>query len=151
MSGVRIAEGFGRVYDDVAMGLICKEMWVIGRKGRKKVSALFDTGASHSLLRESIARAIADPVELPEPKKFATAVGEFKAREGGVVDVVLAGKRLYTRLTSVADLTEDLILGADFLQSWHIRLDPRRRRVILDPQALKLKAVGSRHRPARRA
>jgi predicted aspartyl protease len=129
------------------MGLITKELTVIGPKGRQRLTALFDTGASFSLIRNTIAEPIGDPAEIPEPKKFTTAVGEFRAHTYIVVDIALERKRLFPPLIVGPGLTEDLILGADFLQQWHIRLDPKRHRFLLDPKALKLRAVGSRYRP----
>lgn len=81
------------------MGLLTQEHWIYGTKGRRKVTALFDTASTYSLIQGRLAHSIAEPTELAE-------------------------------------------------QHWNIRLDPRRHRVILDPKALKLKAVGARHRPA---
>jgi len=55
-----------------------QKLWVIGRKARRKVEVLFDTGSSDSWIRESIARRIADPEELPEPKTYEAVVGRFR-------------------------------------------------------------------------
>lgn len=129
------------------MGLIIKSLEIIGTRGRRKVKALFDTGASCSLINEAVARKIADPVELPQPKTFHAAVGTFRAHLGIFADLVIRGKRLYTSLTVVKDLDGELIIGADFMQRWHIRLSPKTHRIILDPRALRLVAVGSRHWP----
>ena len=73
-------------------------------------------------------------------------MGKFTARTGIFADVVLKGHRLLTGLTVVADLSEELILGVDFLQRWHVRLDPHRHRLVLDPKAFRLRAVGARVR-----
>jgi hypothetical protein len=43
-------------------------------------------------------------------------------------------------VTIVEDLSEELILGADFLQRWHIKLDPFRRRVWVDPEDVRIRA-----------
>lgn len=126
------------------MGLIYRRMVCIGRKGRCTVEALFDSGSNHCLMRDDVAARIAPLDELPEPKLYEAAVGSFRAKHFVVADVSLAGRRLTTLFKVVPDLTEEAILGADFLQSWHIRLDPRRRRILVDPRALRLKAVGSR-------
>lgn len=126
------------------MGIIKKKVWLIGRKGRCRVDALYDSGSTHSIVREDVAEQIATLDDLPEPKTYEAAVGSFTVRHGIFADILIRGKRLTAGLRVVRGLTEDLILGADFMQVWHIRLDPRRRQVILDPQALRLKAVGSR-------
>ncbi|MBI2899873.1 MAG: retroviral-like aspartic protease [Planctomycetes bacterium] len=129
------------------MGLITKELTIIGTKGRRRVTALFDTGSTYTLIRESIASQIGEPMEMPEPKKFVTAVGDFRADRYLGTDVVLGRKRLFASAIAAPGLTEDFIVGTDFMQVWHIRLDPKRHRIILDPKAFKLKAVGARHRP----
>ncbi len=129
------------------MGLITEKLLLIGHNGRTEVTALFDTGSTHSLVREDIARGIADLDDLPEPKEYQLAVGSIVARKGVFADVVLQGKRLTIGLKVVKGLTEELILGVDFMQTWQIRLDPRRHRATVDPRALRLKAVGSRHFP----
>ena len=131
------------------MGLIAENLWVIGRRARRRVSALFDTGSSDSLIRADLAGEIGHPDELPEPKKYRAAVGSFVVRTSVVADVLLAGKRFTALFFVVPGLTEELVLGADFMQRWHLRLEPRRRRVILDPKALQLKAVWSARRAPR--
>ncbi len=128
------------------MGIISQKLTLIGRKGRRQVEALFDTGSSHSMVRESIAVAIAEPDDLPEPKTYESAVGKFTARTGIFADVVIRRHRLLTGLTVVTNLSEELILGVDFLQRWQVRLDPHHHKLILDPKAFRLRAVGARHR-----
>lgn len=39
------------------------------------------------------------------------------------------------------DLSEELIIGADFFQRWKIRLDQERETILIDPSALRLKLV----------
>lgn len=126
------------------MGLIYKRLRVIGRKGERKVEALFDTGSTHSLIRSSIAHEIGEPEGLPEPKTYQAVVGCVTAREGIFADIVIRGKRLTMGLKIVPDLSEELIVGADFMQLWNLRLEPKHHRVILDPKALRLRAGGGR-------
>ena len=56
-------------------------------------------------------------------------------------DVHLNGANLFATLLIVPNLTEELILGADFFQRWKIRLNPENEEVLLDQNALKLKLV----------
>ncbi len=132
------------------MGLIYEKLRVIGLKGERTVSALMDTGSSHSLLREDIARAIGKPEELPEPKQYELAVGTFVARLGLFADVVVEGHRLTCGFKIVAGLSEEMILGVDFFQLWGVRLDPKNHLMIVDPRSLRLKAVGMRVPRSRR-
>ena len=56
-------------------------------------------------------------------------------------DVQLNGVTLFATLLVVPNLTEELVLGADFFQRWKIRLNPENEEVVLDQDALKLKLV----------
>ncbi len=56
-------------------------------------------------------------------------------------DVQLNGATLFATLLVVANLSEELILGADFFQRWKVRLNPENEEFILDQDALKLKLV----------
>ncbi len=129
------------------MGLITKRLILHGPRRKRSVEALFDTGSSKSFIRGDIAQGLGQNVELPEPRKFEMARGTLAVREGLVADVAIGRHRLFHTFLVVDGLTEEVIIGADFLQEWHIRLEPRSRRIILDPRALRLKAVGARFRP----
>lgn len=128
----------------MGMGLIRKQLWVYGSKGRRKIEALFDTGASHTMIREEIGARLGVRSDLPEPREYEAAVGRFRVRQAVMLDIAIQRRRLFTEVMLAPDLSEDLIIGANFLQDWHIKLEPRRHRIILDPKALRLKAVGSR-------
>lgn len=45
----------------------------------------------------------------------------------GIVDVEVEGFNLFWHFLVVTDLSEELIIGADFLQRWKIKLDPERK------------------------
>ena len=123
------------------MGLIYKAVKVSGNKGSKEVKALFDSGASESFIRADIAKELSSPTRLPNPKSFEMGRGTLKVSRAMIGDVQLNGASLFATLLVVPNLTEELILGADFFQRWKIRLNPEDEEVILDQDALKLKLV----------
>ena len=123
------------------MGLIYKAIKVSGNKGTKDVKALFDTGASESFIRADIAKELSSPARLPNHKEFEMGRGTLKVRRAIIGDIQLDGATLFATLLIVPNLTEELILGADFFQRWKIRLNPENEQVILDQDALKLKLV----------
>ena len=123
------------------MGLIYKAIKVSGNKGTKDVKALFDSGASQSFIRADIAKELSSPARLPNPKEFEMGRGTLKVSRAMIGDIQLDGATLFTTLLIVPNLTEELILGADFFQRWKIRLNPENEQVILDQDALKLKLV----------
>ena len=125
----------------IRLGIIYKTLTVIGRRGKARLQVLFDSGATRSLLEASVARRLADPVELPEPETYSLARGTMVVREGAFLQVVLNRRRIPVEARVVEGLSESLILGADFLQIWDIRLRPKKKQVLLDLRALRLKAV----------
>ena len=58
-----------------------------------------------------------------------------------IVDVEVEGYNLFWHFLAFPELSEELIIGADFLQRWKIKLDPENESIIIDPKALKLKLV----------
>ena len=123
------------------MGLIYKNVKLSGNKGSKEVKALFDSGASESFIRADIAKELSSPTRLPNPKSFEMGRGILKVSRAMIGDVQLNGASLFATLLVVPNLTEELILGADFFQRWKIRLNPENEEVVLDQDALKLKLV----------
>lgn len=122
------------------MGTITKELVLVGRKGRRKFKALFDTGSNYSLIRGDLARQIGEPSEIGEPKIFEAAVGTFKAYHYFFADTLIRGHRLWLPLQVIEGWSEELIIGTDFMQRYHIKLDPATHRIRLDPQALRMRA-----------
>jgi len=123
------------------VGLIYKVVKVSGNKGSKEVRVLFDSGASESFIRADIAKGLSSPARLPNPKTFEMGRGTLKVNRAMLGDVQLNGATLFATLLIVPNLTEELILGADFFRRWKIRLNPENEEIIFDPNALKLKLV----------
>jgi len=123
------------------MGLIYKQVKLIGPKAVKELTALMDTGASESFIRAEEAQQIATPYKMPEPMTLELGKGELKANEAIFTYVDLDGVRLHWTFIVVSDLTEQVIIGADFFKRWKIKLDPETEKIIFDPKALKLKLV----------
>lgn len=126
------------------MGIIRERVALIGRKSTEEADALFDTGCTHSLMSDALARRLGPLDDLPEPAEFEAAVGHFKCHQGIFVNVQIGKLKYMSQFRVAHGLTEDVILGLDFMQVWNIKLDPRRHMVVVDPKALKLKAIGGR-------
>lgn len=121
------------------MGVIYKRVEIAGDKGRKRVTALFDTGASASFVRRAVVDKIATIVKIPVPWTFRLGDGKAHLRTDRAVYVVLRFNRatFYHTLVVADDLADELILGADFMQRWKVKLDPEREEIIIDRRALR--------------
>ena len=122
------------------MGLIYKEVVLRGDKGEGEFQALWDNGSSESFIRRDLAEGVGTILRLDAPREFEMGKGNLSVSEStGVLSVEVEGFNLFWHFLVVPDLSEELIIGADFLQRWKIKLDPER--IIIDPKALKLKLV----------
>ena len=109
------------------MGVLAKRIRLEGSKGGREIDALFDSGASMSFIKESLAQELETVLMLPKPLYFETA----KAGEGLEVDQAvrldfyLDGDRLSDEFLVVPDhiATEDVIIGAKTMQAWRLIID----------------------------
>jgi predicted aspartyl protease len=126
------------------MGLVYKHILLKGDKGGESFSALLDNGSSESFIRKNLAKEIATISRLAVPKEFGMGKGTLLVKEStSVLDIEIDGFNLFWHFLVVPDLLEELIIGADFLQRWKIRLDPENEKIIIDEKALKLKLASA--------
>jgi hypothetical protein len=125
------------------MGLISKQLEVIGDKQKIKVQALFDTGASASFIRKNLADQIATVVRMPSPWMFilGDGKGRVQAEHCLHVDIIIKSIRIFHQLIAVKDLGEEMIIGADILQRWRIKLNPEREDILIDKRVTELKLM----------
>ncbi|RZN35445.1 MAG: retroviral-like aspartic protease [Methanophagales archaeon ANME-1-THS] len=127
------------------MGLIYKEVVLKGDKGGGRFHALWDNGSSESFIRRDLAEEVGTILKLDVPREFEMGKGTLSVEEStGILSVQVEGYNLFWHFLVVPNLSEELIIGADFLQRWKIKLDPESEKIIIDPKALKLKLVTSK-------
>jgi hypothetical protein len=100
-----------------------------------------DTGASTSFIRREEAVSLSETARLPEALTVELGRGSVASDEVMVCFLELDSHRLPCTFTVIPDLTEPVIVGADFFRRWKIKLDPEREAIILDPDALRLKLI----------
>jgi hypothetical protein len=126
------------------MAVIEQRIRLVGSRGSRNVVALFDSGASYSIIQPGLARELAHLEQLPSPKHFGTAEKGRKvtAREGVRLDFRLNGSTLSDEFMVVPGITESVIIGAATMQKWRMKLDFEHDRVIIDPRVAKLRLLG---------
>lgn len=121
------------------MVLIVKEQAVTGTRRSDTVRILYDTGASSSFIRRDIADILGDSGQTVNPRRFMMADGGVFAAEQTInLEIEIDGVIVEHRFFVVEDLAEEIIIGADLMQTWKISLDLENERVDIDPRALYL-------------
>ena len=110
------------------MGKIVREFEFRGDKGKAKVKALMDTGASVSLIRKDVAEKISSKFYGFSGLTLRKVDGqEWKKVKSFIpIVVVMKGKELVFNFFVVDDMPREAIIGADFMQSWEIKLYPKK-------------------------
>ena len=123
------------------MGLIVKPTNLTGDKGSATVQALYDTRASASFLRREIAERIATVSALPSAHRFTLGDGKnvLRVQEAVNLDITIDEVIVFFNVLVVDELGEEMIIGADMLQRWKIRLDPEQEEGYIDPRVTRLR------------
>jgi hypothetical protein len=128
---------------EVIMSLISRPVILAGALGRKQVTAHFDSGASYSCISKKLAEELAHPEPMSEPMEFETAEkdGIITASYRVTVDFFFTDtpRRFTDELVVFEDLSEDLIIGANTMQKWKIRLDFENEEVLYDKKMHRLR------------
>lgn len=107
----------------------------LGIRGSKAVvegNALFDTGASFTVIRRSIAERVGS-ILTTGLREFTLADGKTKLKVEGYVPIstILEGSPIDDIAYVVEDLAEELIIGAKVMEFYDIKVDPANNRVIV--------------------
>lgn len=111
-----------------------------GSKGEKILYALFDSGASYSCITEEFAEELANMESLHTPMRLATASNAtyLEINDTCRLDFYHEDIRLSDEFLVVPQLSEDVIIGANTMQKWRLKLDFEHDNVIVDPRVAKL-------------
>ncbi len=121
------------------MGIIKKELMVVGSKSGRECEVLFDTGASACFVRDDTASELGQMVKAPFPLAFKLGNNTVLRAEQTIdLFVNLKGHNLSFYFLVVSELPYEVIVGADFLQKWKIKLDLITEDFILDEKALEI-------------
>lgn len=121
------------------MGIIKKEMMVAGSKRERGCEVLFDTGASACFVREDVASELGQVVRAPFPLAFKLGNNTvMRAERMTLLFLDIKGHHLPFHFLVVPELPYEVIVGANFLQDWKIKLDPLTEDFIIDEKALEI-------------
>ncbi len=111
-----------------------------GSKGEKNLYALFDSGANYSCINETVVEDLEMLTSIHTPMRLATASDtvymEITSRT--TLDFYHEEIRLSDEFLVVPGLSEEVIIGANTMQKWRLKLDFEHDTVIVDPRVAKL-------------
>ena len=110
-----------------------------GSKGEKILYTLFDSGATFSCITPDYAEELATLEKMRHPLEIATPASGFylKIQHRVALDFYYNDIRLSDEFMVIPSLSEDVILGANTLQKWRIKLDFEHDTIIIDPKVAK--------------
>jgi hypothetical protein len=114
------------------VGVIRRELLVRGDKGERRLSVLFDSGASRSLIRSDVALELSTPRKLLIPREFIAADGD-KIICSFLCDLIveIEGKEIGIEAFLIDKLPVPLIFGALDMEAYRIKLDLAKRELDL--------------------
>jgi predicted aspartyl protease len=122
------------------VGLIVKKLRVAGDKGERRLEVLFDTGASASFIRQEVVERIATTLKLPSPEAYTLGdgVGKLRVRETAVLYVYIDGVRISDNFIVAPRLSDSVIIGANTLQKWRVKLDLENEEIIINKRTARM-------------
>jgi hypothetical protein len=111
-----------------------------GSKGEKQLYALFDSGANYSCINETVMEDLEMLIPIHTPMRLATASENtyMEITSRTTLDFYHDDIRLSDEFLVVPGLSEEVIIGANTMQKWRLKLDFEHDTVIVDPRVAKL-------------
>ena len=129
------------------MSVLEHEVTLIGSKGSARCKALFDPGASYSIIHRDIAQRISSLEILPDPENWVFETARVGEHIQALYRVTLTSRfddseaRFSDEFIVFDACTEELIIGAKTMQAWHIVLDFQAETVVYRKTAERLRVV----------
>jgi len=111
-----------------------------GSKGEKHLYALFDSGANYSCINETLVEDLEMLIPIHTPMRLSTASDNtyIEINSRTTLDFYHEDIRLSDEFLVVPRLSEEVIIGANTMQKWRLKLDFEHDTVIVDPRVAKL-------------
>ena len=121
---------------DIALSLAVK---TAPRQRSRRLTLYFDTGSRRTFIRDDVARRLGNVSPLKVPISF-TGLGDGGFQCAAVMSLYVRLKGIWCEhlalVASRRDLDDEVLVGHDFMQIYNIRLDPKKRAILLDKASL---------------
>jgi predicted aspartyl protease len=111
---------------------IYRALKIRSSKGELTVKALFDTGASFTVIKKNVAEKVGHILPT-DVKEVTLADGKTKLKVLGYIPIstVLEGLPIDDIAYVIDELAEDLIIGVKVMEFYDIKLDPSTNKIIV--------------------
>jgi len=130
---------------EATVSILEKEILLLGSKGSARRRALFDSGASYSIIRRDLAEALSPLDPIPDPGNYIFET----ARPGDTVQATHrvglefgfddSEARFSDEFIVFEECSEEIIIGAKTMQAWSIKLDFDREEISYRKTAIRLR------------
>ncbi|MFW5786467.1 MAG: retropepsin-like aspartic protease [bacterium] len=127
------------------MSILEKQILLVGSKGTARRSALFDSGASYSIIRRDLAESLEQFTGIPDPENYVFET----ARPGDTIQATQSVRlefrfddsqaRFSDEFIVFDECSEEVIIGATTMQKWRIKLDFDREEILYRKTAVRLR------------
>lgn len=114
----------------------------MGDKAGGEAEVLFDSGASQSVMRRSVAERLATIIRLPMARTFQLADGKTSVETDELTNIMVTidGITVDSKFYVLKELGREIVVGASTMQEWDIRLNLKDETITVgqDPNAIEL-------------
>ena len=129
---------------EATVSILEKQILLVGSKGTARRPALFDSGASYSIIRRDLAEALSGLEPIPDPENYVFET----ARPGDTIQATRvrlefrfddSEARFSDEFIVFDECSEEVIIGAKTMQAWSIKLDFDREEILYRKTAVRLR------------
>ncbi|MFO8063393.1 MAG: retropepsin-like aspartic protease [Spirochaetia bacterium] len=130
---------------EATVSILEKDILLLGSKGTARRRALFDSGASYSIIRRELAESLEHVTAIPDPENyiFETARPDDTIQAMQRVSLEFrfddSEARFSDEFIVFDECSEEVIIGATTMQKWSIKLDFDREEIHYRKHAVRLR------------
>jgi hypothetical protein len=130
---------------EATVSILEKDILLVGSKGTAARRALFDSGASYSIIRRDLAESLEHVTTIPDPENYVFETARPDDTIQALHRVSLEFRfddseaRFSDEFIAFDECSEEVIIGATTMQKWGIKLDFDREEILYRKTAVRLR------------
>jgi hypothetical protein len=130
---------------EATVSILEKDILLVGSQGTARRRALFDSGASYSIIRRDLAESLEHVTTIPDPENYVFETARPDDTIQALHRVSLEFRfddseaRFSDEFIVFDECSEEVIIGATTMQKWGIKLDFDREEILYRKTAVRLR------------